>query len=112
MSADVYGASRTKRTRATKGEMKQRRDAIARIIERIRPCGVRQTFYQAEIGHVVDKSEAGYEKTQRMTVWLRQLGIIPYGWITDGTRWQRKPQSFSSIEAALQETVRSYRRAV
>jgi hypothetical protein len=92
--------------------MMERRDAITRIIARFHPCGVRQTFYQAEIGHTVEKSEAGYEKTQRMTVWLRQLGIIPYGWITDGTRWQRKPQSFSSIEAALQETVRTYRRAV
>ena len=107
----LYAACRTK-PRATKAQMMERRGAIARIIERIHPCSVRQAFYQAEIASTVEKTEGGYEKTQRVTVWLRQGGYVPFGWISDATRWQRKPRSFDSIEAALRDTVQTYRRAV
>jgi hypothetical protein len=112
MSAGVYAASRTKRPRATKAEMQARLFAIARIVERFQPCGVRQSFYQAEVCSIVEKTEHGYEKVQRSIVRLRQNGIVPFSWISDSTRWMRKPRSFTSIEAALRNTVQTYRRAV
>jgi hypothetical protein len=111
MSAGLYAACRAKH-RATRAEMDARLGAIARIVSLIHPCSVRQAFYQAEVKGVVEKTENGYEKAQRAIVWLRQHRFIPFNWISDATRWMRKPTSFDSIEAALQETVRTYRRAV
>jgi hypothetical protein len=110
--ARVYAACRIKRRRATKDEMKARLAAIAQIVAQFQPCSVRQGFYQAEVNSIVEKTERGYEKVQRGIVWLRQNRRIPFGWISDATRWMRKPHSFDSIEAALQNTVQTYRRAV
>jgi hypothetical protein len=108
----TYAASRIKRPRATKAEMIQRRMTIGAIVQMIQPCSVRQAFYQVEIKEIVEKTEGGYEKVQRAIVWLRQRDVVPFNWISDATRWQRKPQSFDSIEAALRATVETYRRAV
>ena len=41
----------------------------------------------------------------------RRSGAIPFGWIADNTRWQRKPRTYSSIEDVLTTTARTYRRA-
>jgi hypothetical protein len=92
--------------------MMQRRAAIAHIIERIQPASVRQIFYQAEIAGIVEKTEDGYDMVQRATVWLRQCQYVPFDWISDATRWMRKPTSYDSIEAALRDTIETYRRAV
>jgi hypothetical protein len=108
----AYVASPIKRHRATDAEMMQRRADLARIVQLIQPCSVRQAFYQAEIRGVVEKTESGYEKVQRDIVWLRQKRIVPFTWISDGTRWMRKPASHDSIEDALRETAETYRRAV
>jgi hypothetical protein len=62
--------------------MEVRHTAVVRIIELIKPCGVRQKFYLSEIKYVVEETEAGYEKVQR------------------------------AIEEALLETARTYRRAL
>src|SRR5690242_7635937 len=108
----VYAASHIKRRRATNAEMQARLAAITGIVAQFEPCGVRQAFYQAEVGSIVEKTEGGYEKVQRAIVRLRQSGNISFGSISDATRWQRKPRSFASIEAALRDTVQTYRRAV
>jgi hypothetical protein len=41
---------------------------------------------------------------------MRRKGRIPFSWITDATRWQRKPASHQSLEGALQRTAEYYRR--
>jgi hypothetical protein len=92
--------------------MDARLSAIAGIVHQIQPCSVRQGFYQAEIIEIVEKTERGYEKVQRAIVWLRERDVIPFDWISDATRWMRKPPSHNSIEDALLETARTYRRAV
>ena len=43
---------------------------------------------------------------------MRKAGELPYDWLADHTRWQRKPTTFSSVEHALQETARFYRKAL
>jgi hypothetical protein len=58
----------------------------------------------------VEKTEAGYGKVQNDLVLLRRAELLPYHWLTDSTRWQRKPYTYSNIESALAEAVRSYRR--
>jgi hypothetical protein len=92
--------------------MEERLTAIEAIVAEIQPCSVRQTFYQAVVRGVVEKTETAYEKVQRALVWLRRNGRIPYRAIVDGTRWQIKPTTFSSLEAALRRTAQTYRRAL
>jgi hypothetical protein len=35
---------------------------------------------------------------------------MPYDWLADSTRWQRRPRSYDSLTSALEETARFYRR--
>jgi hypothetical protein len=45
-------------------------------------------------------------------VQMRRAGRLPYDWLADNTQWQRKPRSYTSMEAALDETARLYRKAL
>lgn len=108
----VYQASRIKRHRATKAEVAGRRESLLAIIAAMRPMTVRQVFYQASVRGLVDKSEAGYAKVQTDLVQMRRSGALPYDWLADNTRWQRKPRTFTSVEQALADTARFYRKAL
>jgi hypothetical protein len=106
----VYGASPIKRTRATKAEVEERRDALYWIIAAGRPMTVRQVFYQATVQGLVEKTESGYTKVQTDLTVMRRAGDLPYDWLADNTRWQRKPHTFGSIEEALRDTAAFYRK--
>jgi hypothetical protein len=41
---------------------------------------------------------------------MRRAGSLPYSWLADNTRRQRKPDTFRSVEHALKETARFYRK--
>ena len=74
---------------------------------------VRGVFYQATVAGIVPKTEAGYKNSVgRTLVQMRRSGQLPYSWIADNTRWQRKPQTFSSLEQALQHSAEYYRRSL
>jgi hypothetical protein len=73
---------------------------------------VRQVFYAATVRGIIEKSEAGYGKVQTNLVLMRRAGRLPYDWLADATRWQRKPTTYSSIDAALEATARLYRRSL
>jgi hypothetical protein len=75
----------------------------------MRPMTVRQVFYQATVRGIIEKTEDGYGKVQSDLVRMRRSGMLPYGWITDNTRRQRKPRSFDGIEEALQDCAKFYR---
>lgn len=92
--------------------MIQRYAELYIIVDELKPCTVRQVFYQATIRGIVDKSEAGYDRVQRALVVMRRNGGLPYGWIADNTRWMRKPRTWSSLPDMLEETARSYRRSL
>src|SRR4051794_2538414 len=111
-AAEIYLASPIKRPRATKAEVERRRESLFDIVEAMKPMTVRQVFYQATVRAIVEKSEAGYKKVQNDLVLMRKAGELPYDWLADNTRWQRKPRTFSSVEQALQETARLYRKAL
>jgi hypothetical protein len=108
----VYKASQIKRGRATKGEMEARAEALINIVLEVSPCTVRQVFYQATVRGVVEKTEAGYGKVQRLLVQLRRSGKIPYSDITDNTRFMRKPKTWSSMMTAVERTAETYRKAL
>src|SRR5262245_27696931 len=42
---------------------------------------------------------------------MRRSGMLPYAWLVDYTRWQRRPATFDSISTALQVTAEAYRKA-
>jgi hypothetical protein len=111
-SAPAYVASHTKRRRATKREVLIRRSALLDIVTKMRPMTVRQVFYQATVRNLVEKSESGYTKVQTDLVQLRRARVLPYHWLTDNTRWQRKPDTFDSVEEALRDAARFYRKAL
>ena len=105
-----YLANPIKRVRATKDAVEKRRLALYNIVANIQPMTVRQVFYQATVKSVVEKTEAGYTKVQTDLVLMRKSGMLPYDWLADNTRWQRKPRSFDGIEEALENTARFYRK--
>jgi hypothetical protein len=107
-----YPASHIKRRRATKAEVTSRRIDLCLIVRDMKPMTVRQVFYQASVRGLVEKSESGYAMVQTDLVYMRRAGVLPYGWLADSTRWQRKPKTFTNIETALHETARSYRKAL
>jgi hypothetical protein len=111
-ASPVYQASPIRRTRATKAEVAARREALLDIIEAGRPMTVRQVFYQATVRGLVEKAESGYAKVQTDLTVMRRAGDLPYDWLADNTRWQRKPRTFSSVEEALKETAKFYRKSL
>jgi hypothetical protein len=105
-----YLASPIKRLRATKAAVEERRLALYNIVANMQPMTVRQVFYQATVKDIVEKTEAGYTKVQTDLVLMRKSGMLPYDWLADNTRWQRKPQTFDGIEEALEDTAKFYRK--
>jgi hypothetical protein len=110
--AELYAACRTNGRRATKEQMQARHEALRRLVDEIKPCTVRQVYYQASVRGLIGKTEADYDKVQRALVDLRRAGAVPYRHITDNTRWQIKPRTFDSVRDALEQTAYLYRRAV
>jgi hypothetical protein len=108
----VYQASPIKRARSTQAEIAQRRAVLLRIVAAMKPMTVRQVFYQATVHGIVEKSEASYNKVQQDLVQMRKAGALPYEWLADNTRSQRKPHTFRSIQQALEDTARFYRKSL
>jgi hypothetical protein len=108
----VYPACPIKKGRATKLEMQARLEWLWSIVEAMRPMTVRQVFYQATVRHIVEKTEQGYSKVQIALANMRRARTMPYDWIVDFTRWQRKPRTFDGVEDALEETARFYRKSL
>ena len=90
--------------------MKARHDELHAIVATLRPMTSRGVFYQATSHGLVPKTENGCSMVERALVQKRREGRIPYNWITDSTRWQRRPRAYSSVAHALEETAKLYRR--
>jgi hypothetical protein len=112
MSVARYQTSHIKRYRSTKVEVETRRAALLDIVAEMQPMTVRQVFYQATVRDLVEKAESGYAKVQTDLTLMRREGTLPYDWLADNTRWQHKPRTFDSVEDALNETARFYRKSL
>jgi len=112
MSGAVYQTSLIKRRRATKLEMEARLAALCQIVDEQRPMTVRQVFYQATVRGIVPKTENGYQQVADALGQLRRGGAMPFSWLTDHTRWARKPATFRDVKHALQVTAAFYRKAL
>ena len=112
-AAASYSACPIKRARRSKSEMEAIKASIYAVVSVDHPMTVRQTFYRLVSAGVIDKSEAEYQGTViRLLTDMRRSGEIPWGWITDYTRYRRKPRSFANIEDAMADTAEFYRRAL
>src|SRR3984893_3538862 len=101
-----------KRFRTTKAGLVDRREKLLAIVEAAQPATVRQIFYLASVRGTVTKDESGYDRVQGDLLAMRREGQLPYGWIVDHTRWQRRPVTFDSIDEALADTAATYRKAL
>jgi hypothetical protein len=110
--AASYQDSPIKRIRSTKAEIEARREALLAIIDDGKPMTVRQVFYQATVRGLVEKAESGYAKVQTDLTVMRRAGELPYDWLADNTRWQRKPRTFNGVEEALKATAEFYRKSL
>jgi hypothetical protein len=106
----VYGTSPVKRQRRSKRELERLDEALYRIVEEQHPITVRGAYYQAEVRGLVPKTDSGYDVVQRRLVILRRNQVVPYGWITDGTRLVRSLRRWDGLEAFATEAARIYKR--
>src|SRR4051812_6135555 len=105
------GYRSTKSERRTKAEIEAIRQAIYEIVHASRPMTVRQVFYALTVRGAVAKTEAEYKGTAiRLLTAMRRSGELPYSWISDNTRWMRKPSSYAGLSDFLERTARLYRR--
>lgn len=104
---------RTKKVRGLARKTQDLRNKILSILGGTdKPITVRQGYYLAETRDAVEKSEGGYRRVQRQLLMMRREGIIPYGWIADGTRWRQKPDTYDSAGEMLDDGARLYRQRV
>lgn len=72
---------------------------------------MRQVFYALTVRGAIKKQEVEYKRTViRLLVEMREAGEIPFNWLADNTRWQRKPATFIGLDSCLNNTARFYRR--
>ncbi len=102
----------TRRRRSTPEEMRSFYDALVAIVGEIKPCTVRQVFYQAVVRGLVDKIESEYDRVQIALVRLRETEEIPWTSIVDSTRWVRRVKTWATPKEAIEEAARFYRKSV
>ena len=114
MSAEptVYGTSPVKRARRTNAELRALDDVIITALTEEHPATVRSIYYRVISTGALPKTEASYRKVQQQLLKLRRRGEVPYSWITDGTRYRHKPQSWTHLDQMLDAAAVSYRRAL
>jgi hypothetical protein len=99
--------------RRTKAEISGLCDRLFEIVHANHPVTVRQCYYLAVSAGVIEKTESAYKNIVcRLLAKMRHDERLPYSWIVDSTRWQRKPTSYAGLGAALERSSRLYRREV
>jgi len=105
--------------RRTSAEMMRLRTEILLVLNAHHPQSVRGVFYQL-VARGLPKEEAQYRAVQREVLRMRRgqdrrsgnlvLPALPYGWIADGSRWMRRPDTYSGLRALFEDLASSYRR--
>ena len=112
-TVNLYGPSTAnRRKRSSRSQLQDLDDAIWEATQRENPVSVRGIFYRVEAAGFVPKSEAGYRQVSREVLKMRRAGVLPYNWVTDGTRLIRKSDSYEDVTGALRDMATNYRRAI
>lgn len=112
IAEQVYGASPIKRIRRDRATIAGIETAIHRIVQADNPMTLRGLFYRLVSEGIIGKEEREYKNVGRYLLAMRRRGDLPYDWIADSTRWQRKPRTHSGLDDALYWTARTYRRPI
>jgi hypothetical protein len=87
------------------------REALLGLQDRFGKISVRGAYYQLLAAGVVPKDEKiGYRPVQRQVLELRRAELLPWSFVSDGSRWRRRPTTYNSTKDALLEIARTYRR--
>lgn len=100
--------------RRTAAEVARFRIELYEILKAQRPMTVRQVFYQM-VARGLAKTENQYRRVQAELVRMRRGTAkprVPFGWVQDGTRWMRKPNSYGGLRELLEESIDIYRRDI
>ena len=108
----VYGASPVKRQRRTNAALAAVDEAIIEAVSDEHPVSLRGVYYRVVSAGAVEKTEDGYKLVGRQLLKLRRSGGVSYAWITDGTRWISKSDSWDALGEMLDDAAASYRRAL
>ena len=66
--------------------------AVLRVFDETGPpMTVRQVFYALTTRGAVPKTELGYKRVVYHVLNMRRAGVLPYSFVSDSTRWMRKP---------------------
>lgn len=76
------------------------------------PMTLRQLFYRLVSDGTIGKKETEYKSLAHLTRNMRMSGELPFDWFADNTRWQRKPNSYSSLERGVAIFAQAYRRDI
>lgn len=110
--SDAYGPSTVKRRRRSSAELAEVDAAIVAAVTDEHPVTLRGVYYRVVSAGAVDKTENGYRLVGRQLIKLRRSGVIPHAWITDGTRWVTRPDTWANVDQMLKDAAASYRRAL
>lgn len=109
----MINRSRSTKERRTKVDIQAVKEVIYRVLQEEHPMTVRQVFYQLVTLGAIAKTEGEYKSTVvRLLSQMRRSREIPYSWIADNTRWQRKAPTWGSLKEVLEDTARTYRRSL
>src|SRR5688572_10401211 len=108
----VYRTCPIKRNRRSRATMTANHEWLITAVIAAQPVTVRQAFYLAVVGGIIEKTERGYKQVQRDLLHLRRAGLLPYSAIADATRWMRKPRTYDGVEDALHHVACTYRKAL
>lgn len=72
---------------------------LAQTLLKFQPISVRGVFYRAvSTGIYPNTEQKYYRQVCGIILKLRRAGIVPYLWVTDGTREHYKPSSWSGLQ--------------
>jgi hypothetical protein len=83
---------------------------LAKILSENQPCTVRSAMYRGVDLLWEDSDDENYNCCAGLILKMRRTGLIPYSWITDGTRYYDKPSSWSGLANFAEAASKSYRK--
>ncbi|MFB8287309.1 hypothetical protein [Kitasatospora purpeofusca] len=93
--------------------MEALRAELYTLVRDAQPCTVRHVYYLG-LGRLWEKdtgrSRRNYSVPVRELGYMREHGLLPWEWITDGTRLVRQDLQYDSMLEALERTAETYRR--
>lgn len=99
------------KNRRSRSQILELRRKLHAIVAAQRPMTVRQVAYQASVNGLIAKNENEFKNTVgRLLVKMRKDGQLPFSWITDNTRYMRKPNTWTGLDSLLDSTAQLYRR--